>query len=56
MDNDKPATIRLTREQEDFVLHLRRTHIEMGKWSLTKIAHEVFDLGVKAAKREGKIA
>ncbi|GHV26727.1 hypothetical protein FACS18948_2950 [Clostridia bacterium] len=56
MTNDKPTTIRLTREQEDFILLLRRTRIKMGKWSLTKIAHEIFDLGVEAAKREGKIA
>ncbi|GHU76403.1 hypothetical protein AGMMS49992_21990 [Clostridia bacterium] len=56
MTNEKTTNIRLTREQEDFILYLRRTRIELGKWSLTKIAHEVFDLGIEAAKREGKIA
>ncbi|GHU74613.1 hypothetical protein FACS18948_6400 [Clostridia bacterium] len=55
MDDEKTTAIRLTREQEKFVLQLRRKD-EFTKWSLTKIAHKVFDWGIEAAKHDAKMA
>jgi hypothetical protein len=54
-DKETTSSIRLTGEQEKFVLKLRKKD-EFCRSSLTKIAHYIFDLGVEAAKRDGKIA
>jgi hypothetical protein len=55
VNEQKPVTIQLTNEQASILLSLRKTD-EFCRASMTNIARMIMDIGIAAAKREGKIA